>query len=61
MSCIAAGSRVVAKAHPEEKVGVFARRGGRLEVVEYSELDPKEASALNGMVCMCVQAMSSWV
>ena len=38
-------ARVVAKAHPEEKVGVFARRGGRLEVVEYSELDPSEASA----------------
>lgn len=52
---------MVAKAYPEERVGVFARRNGRIEVVEYSELDPKEASALNGMVCMCVQAMSSWV
>ena len=31
-----AGARVVAKAYPEEKVGVFARRGGALEVVEYS-------------------------
>lgn len=39
------GARVVAKASPEEKVGVFARRGGRLEVVEYSELDPAEAAA----------------
>ena len=39
---------MVAKAHPEERVGVFARRNGRIEVVEYSELDPKEASALNG-------------
>ncbi len=27
---------MVAKAYPEEKVGVFARRGGALEVVEYS-------------------------
>lgn len=32
----AVGARVVAKAYPEEKVGVFARRGGALEVVEYS-------------------------
>ncbi|EFN54432.1 hypothetical protein CHLNCDRAFT_31829 [Chlorella variabilis] len=39
------GARVVAKAYPEEKVGVFARRNGALEVVEYSELDPAEASA----------------
>lgn len=31
-----AGARVVAKAYPEEKVGVFARRAGQLEVVEYS-------------------------
>lgn len=44
MYCAAA--RVVAKAYPEEKVGVFARRGGRLEVVEYSELDPVEACAV---------------
>ena len=34
--CVHAGARVVAKAYPEEKVGVFAQRGGRLEVVEYS-------------------------
>jgi hypothetical protein len=26
----------VAKAYPEEKVGVFAQRNGALEVVEYS-------------------------
>lgn len=38
---------MVAKAYPEEKVGVFARRGGGMEVVEYSELDPTEASAAN--------------
>ncbi|PRW59645.1 UDP-N-acetylglucosamine diphosphorylase 2-like isoform B [Chlorella sorokiniana] len=42
---IECGARVVAKAYPEEKVGVFARRGGALEVVEYSELDPSEAAA----------------
>lgn len=41
------GARVVARAGPEEKVGVFARRGSGLEVVEYSEMDPEEASAVN--------------
>jgi UDP-N-acetylglucosamine/UDP-N-acetylgalactosamine diphosphorylase len=40
-----AAAKVVRKARPEEAVGVFARRGGRLEVVEYSELDPAEAAA----------------
>lgn len=44
---IVAGARVVAKAYPEEKVGVFARRNNRLQVVEYSELDPAEASAFD--------------
>lgn len=39
------GSRVLAKAYPEEKVGVFARKGGSLTVVEYSELDAAEASS----------------
>ncbi|KAK9868416.1 hypothetical protein WJX84_009045 [Apatococcus fuscideae] len=39
------GARVVAKAYPEERVGVFAQRDGRIEVVEYSELDPHEAAA----------------
>ncbi|KAH7618870.1 putative UDP-N-acetylglucosamine diphosphorylase 2 [Nannochloris sp. 'desiccata'] len=42
---IQCGARVVAKAYAEEKVGVFARRGGGMEVVEYSELEPAEASA----------------
>ncbi len=42
---IQCGARVVAKSYPEEKVGVFAQRCGKLEVVEYSELDPLEASA----------------
>ncbi len=35
----------MAKAHPGERVGVFARRAGRLEVVEYSELDPGQAAS----------------
>lgn len=38
-------AKVVSKAYPEEKVGVFAVRDGHTEVVEYSELDPEEASA----------------
>lgn len=41
------GARVVAKAHPEEKVGVFARRGAHVEVVEYSEMDPQEAASVD--------------
>ena len=36
---------MVAKAHAGERVGVFARRAGRLEVVEYSELHPDQAAA----------------
>lgn len=39
-----AGARVVTKAYPQEKVGVFAQRGEAVEVVEYSELDPQEAA-----------------
>ena len=39
------GAKVVPKAYPEEKVGVFALREGQNVVVEYSELDPEEASA----------------
>ncbi|GAB4820374.1 hypothetical protein N2152v2_007420 [Parachlorella kessleri] len=41
------GARVLVKAYPEEKVGVFARRNGALEVVEYSELDPADACAVD--------------
>eukprot|EP01023_Acetabularia_acetabulum_P030399 TRINITY_DN2861_c1_g2_i1.p1 TRINITY_DN2861_c1_g2~~TRINITY_DN2861_c1_g2_i1.p1 ORF type:complete len:508 (-),score=87.02 TRINITY_DN2861_c1_g2_i1:310-1704(-) len=41
------GARVVCKAYPEEKVGVFAKRGSGLHVVEYSELDPQEAVAVD--------------
>lgn len=37
---------MVAKAYPEEKVGVFAvDDAGRTTVVEYSEMDPKEAAS----------------
>ncbi len=36
---------MLSKAYPEERVGVFARKNGKVEVVEYSELDPKEAAA----------------
>ena len=42
------GARVVAKACPEEKVGVFAvDDAGRAAVVEYSEMDPKEAASVD--------------
>lgn len=49
--CGCAGARVVAKAYPEERVGVFAQKNGRVEVVEYSELAPSEASALDSGGC----------
>eukprot|EP00208_Stichococcus_sp_RCC1054_P001973 CAMPEP_0206140996 /NCGR_PEP_ID=MMETSP1473-20131121/11448_1 /ASSEMBLY_ACC=CAM_ASM_001109 /TAXON_ID=1461547 /ORGANISM="Stichococcus sp, Strain RCC1054" /LENGTH=469 /DNA_ID=CAMNT_0053535381 /DNA_START=218 /DNA_END=1627 /DNA_ORIENTATION=+ len=38
------GAKVVAKAYPEEKVGVFATQGGEIKVVEYSELGPDLAA-----------------
>ncbi|KAK8626561.1 hypothetical protein V6N13_134202 [Hibiscus sabdariffa] len=46
---VAAAAKVVRKAYPQEKVGVFVRRGkgGPLTVVEYSELDQSLASAIN--------------
>ncbi|XP_059625465.1 UDP-N-acetylglucosamine diphosphorylase 1 isoform X1 [Cornus florida] len=46
---VAAGAKVVRKAYPQEKVGVFVRRGkgGPLSVVEYNELDPSLASEIN--------------
>ncbi|GMH27758.1 hypothetical protein Nepgr_029601 [Nepenthes gracilis] len=46
---VAAAAKVVRKAYPQEKVGVFVRRGkgGPLAVVEYSELDPSLASSIN--------------
>ncbi|KAJ6701075.1 UDP-N-ACETYLGLUCOSAMINE DIPHOSPHORYLASE 1 [Salix koriyanagi] len=46
---VAAAAKVVRKAYPQEKVGVFVRRGkgGPLTVVEYNELDQSLASAIN--------------
>lgn len=46
---VSAAAKVVRKAYPQEKVGVFVRRGkgGPLAVVEYSELDPSLCSAVN--------------
>lgn len=46
---VAAAAKVVRKAYPQEKVGVFVQkgRGGSLSVVEYSELDQQTASAIN--------------
>lgn len=42
-------SATLIQAYPQEKVGVFVRRGkgGPLTVVEYSELDQSLASAIN--------------
>ena len=45
-SWCAAGAKVVAKASAEERVGVFVRKAGALQVVEYSELSPADASAI---------------
>ncbi|KAL6580911.1 UDP-N-acetylglucosamine diphosphorylase 2 [Orobanche minor] len=44
-----AAAKVVRKAYPQEKVGVFVQRGkgGPVSVVEYSELDSSMASAIN--------------
>ena len=42
---VCAGSKVIAKAYPTERVGVFGVQGGAVQVVEYSELDPALASA----------------
>jgi UDP-N-acetylglucosamine/UDP-N-acetylgalactosamine diphosphorylase len=43
---VASAAKVVRKAYPQEKVGVFVRRGkgGPLSVVEYSELDSSLAT-----------------
>ena len=37
---VEAGAKVIAKAYPEEAVGVFTRRNGEVHVVEYSEMPP---------------------
>lgn len=41
-------SKMVAKASPDEKVGVFVRDGGRTRVVEYSDLPADLATARDG-------------
>lgn len=41
-------SKMVEKTDSAERVGVFARRGGRLGVVEYSDLTPKESAEVCG-------------
>ncbi|CAG1007591.1 UDP-N-acetylglucosamine/UDP-N-acetylgalactosaminediphosphorylase [Phycisphaerales bacterium] len=40
-------SKMVPKAGPDEKVGVFCLAGGKLEVLEYSDLPPDLAKARN--------------
>lgn len=40
-------SKMVAKAGPDEKVGVFCRAGGKTMVIEYSDLPPKLARQTN--------------
>lgn len=52
-----AGARVLAKAFPEERVGVFARKNGKVEVVEYSELDPTEAAATFDSASLVLQPL----
>lgn len=46
---VVAAAKVVRKAYPQEKVGVFVRRGkgGPLSVLEYSEMDPSMTSVIN--------------
>nr|CAD1834542.1 unnamed protein product [Ananas comosus var. bracteatus] len=46
---VAAAAKVVRKAYPQEKVGVFVQRGrgGPLTVVEYSEMEQSMASEIN--------------
>ncbi|XP_042407255.1 UDP-N-acetylglucosamine diphosphorylase 2-like [Zingiber officinale] len=46
---VAAAAKVVRKAYPQEKVGVFVQqgRGGPLRVVEYSEMDASMATETN--------------
>ncbi len=41
-------SRMIPKAHPDEKVGVFCTWNGRIDVVEYSDLPEKLARATDG-------------
>ena len=47
---------MTAKAYPEQRVGVFALRDDKLEVIEYLELDPQQAIAVNpGGHLLCLQ------
>ena len=45
----------MARVYPEERVGVFALRDDNLEVIEYSELDPQAAIAVNPGHLLCLQ------
>ena len=66
VTCPTAGARVLVKAHPEEKVGVFACREGHVEVVEYSEMDPQEAASVDpgdphlNLVCLGTSPSTLW-
>jgi len=46
---VATAAKVVRKAYPQEKVGVFVQRGkgGSFRVIEYSEMDSSMAYAIN--------------
>ncbi|KAL3833809.1 hypothetical protein ACJIZ3_008545 [Penstemon smallii] len=46
---VAAAAKVVRKAYPQERVGVFVQKGkgGPISVVEYSEFDSSESSEIN--------------
>ncbi len=44
-SGLPAASKAVAKAYPEERVGVFCLRDGRPSVIEYSEMTPEMCAA----------------
>jgi UDP-N-acetylglucosamine pyrophosphorylase len=39
--------KVVSKAYPTERVGVLALKGDRPAVIEYSEIDPERATAVD--------------
>jgi UDP-N-acetylglucosamine/UDP-N-acetylgalactosamine diphosphorylase len=46
-SGLPAASKAVAKAVPEERVGVFCLRAGRPSVIEYSEMTPQQCKAVD--------------
>jgi UDP-N-acetylglucosamine/UDP-N-acetylgalactosamine diphosphorylase len=47
-SGLPAASKAVAKASPEERVGVFCLRDGKPSVIEYSEMTPEMCAARDG-------------